>query len=335
MKSHLCNYYLKKESRSNEFQICSICKIVHYCSKDCQREHWVEHKTLCTSIKNLSTTAGTIPCLGDSADTNMFVSHLTPKQRDTVVKLVGEKCQVKCQLNGRETEILWDTGAQVSILPERILKDMFPDIPVKDIHELLGAGSDLKLEAANGTQIPYNALVGVNFKFLNNSAKEITVPFLVTNEDLNCPIIGYNVIELFVKDNGPETALSAVAESFDNASNAEASALVNFMNSDLSESLCAVRTSKKKVIIPSGQTMNISCRANTGPIRRNSPALFEPDEQTHMPIGPTVQEAVTTVEQGKSSLIDIPVTNTTQHDIVLSGRLVLGNLQLVRSVTPL
>jgi hypothetical protein len=110
----------------------------------------------------------------------MFVSHLTPKQRDTVVKLVGKKCQVKCQLNSKETEILWDTGAQVSILPERILKDMFPDIPVKDIHELLGAGSDLKLEAANGTQIPYNGWVGVNFKLLNNSAKEITVPFLVT-----------------------------------------------------------------------------------------------------------------------------------------------------------
>jgi hypothetical protein len=108
---------------------------VHYCSKDCQREHWVEHKTLCTSIKNLSTTAGTIPGLGDSADTNMFVSHLTPKQRDTVVKLVVEKCQVKCQLNGKETERLWDTGAQVSILPERILKDMFPDIPVKVIRQ--------------------------------------------------------------------------------------------------------------------------------------------------------------------------------------------------------
>jgi hypothetical protein len=81
--------------------------------------------------------------------------------------------------------------------------------------------------------------------------------------------------------------------------------------------------------------MNISCRANTGPIRRNSPALFEPDEQTHMPIGLTVQEALTKVKQGKSSLIDIPVTNTTQHDIVLPGRLVLGNLQLVRSLTPL
>jgi hypothetical protein len=30
---------------------------------------------------------------------------------------------------------------------------------LKDIHELLGAGSDLKLEAANGTQIPYNGWV--------------------------------------------------------------------------------------------------------------------------------------------------------------------------------
>jgi hypothetical protein len=72
------------------------------------------------------------------------------------------------------------------------------------------------------------------------------VPFLVTNEDLNCPIIGYKVIELFVKDNGPETALSAVAESFDNVSDAEASALVNFMNSDLSESLCAFEHRKRK-----------------------------------------------------------------------------------------
>ena len=116
-------------------------------------------------------------------------------------------------------------------------------------------------------------------------------------------------------------ALPAVAESFDNVSNAEASSIINFRNSDLSESLCAVRTLKKKVVIRSGQTMNISCRANTGPIRRNSPALFEPDEQTNMPIDLTVQEALTTVKQAKSSLIDIPVTNTTlQHDIVLPGR---------------
>ena len=106
-----------------------------YCSQHCQTKHWSEHKTLCVAIKNLSTPKE--PGLEDSADTNVFVSHLTSKQRITIAKLVGEKCQVRCQLNGKETEVLWDTGAQVSILPEKLLQGKFPDLPVKDIHELL------------------------------------------------------------------------------------------------------------------------------------------------------------------------------------------------------
>ena len=273
-----------------------------------------------------------LPGLGDSADTNVFVSHLTPKQRNTVAKLVGEKCQVMCQLNGQEVEILWDTGAQVSIIPERVLQDKFPETVVKDIRELLEVGSDLKLEAANGTQIPYNGWVGLNFKLLDNSVTEVTVPFLVTKEELQCPIIGYNVIELFVKDNGPEKSLPAVAKSFHNK---DASALVNFINGDMTESLCTIKTSKKNVNIPSGQSVDIPCRANTGPIQRKCPALFEPDEQCGWPTGITVQEALVTIKQGKSSIIDIPVTNTTQHDIVLPNRVILGRLQLVRSVTPL
>ena len=48
-----------------------------------------------------------------------------------------------------------------------------------------------------------------------------------------------------------------------------------------------------------------------------------------------MQEAPVTLNQGKSSIVDIPVTNTTQHDIVLPSRVILGHLQLVRSVTPL
>ena len=63
--------------------------------------------------------------------------------------------------------------------------------------------------------------------------------------------------------------------------------------------------------------MNISCCGNTGPIQCNSPALFEPDQQTSWPSGLTVHEALTTINQGKSSIIEIPVLNITQHDIVL------------------
>ena len=154
MKSHHCNNCLKQETVSGEFNICSVCKLVRYCSRNCQKKHWGEHKTLCTAIRNLS-----VPKekgLGDSADANVFASHLTPNQRSTIVKLVGEKCNVRCELNGVETEVLWDTEAQVSIIPARLVREKFPNVSVKDIHELLGIGADLKLQATNGTQIPYN-----------------------------------------------------------------------------------------------------------------------------------------------------------------------------------
>ena len=123
------------------------------------------------------------------------------------------------------------------------MQGKFPDLLVKDIHEVLEVGSDLKLEAANGTQIPYNGWVGVSFKLPDETATEITVPFLVTKEQLDCPIIGYNVIELFVKDNCPEQVLPAIEKSF-SQKNTDASALINFINSNTSNSLCTVRTSK-------------------------------------------------------------------------------------------
>ncbi len=95
-----------------------------------------------------------MPGLEDSRDSNVFVSYLTPEQTAILVMLVGEKCQVTCTLDGKETEILWDTGARVSIITKRMLQEQFPDIFIKGIGEILEVGSDQKLEVANGTQIP-------------------------------------------------------------------------------------------------------------------------------------------------------------------------------------
>ena len=81
---------------------------MRYCSRSCQKKHWGEHKILCTAIKNIS--LPTERGLGDSVDENVFMSHLTPSQQSTVAKLVGEKCHVRCELNGMETNVLWDRG---------------------------------------------------------------------------------------------------------------------------------------------------------------------------------------------------------------------------------
>ena len=45
----------------------------------------------------------------------MFASHLMPVQKTKIAKLVGERCTIKCRIEDRKFDALWDTGAQVSI----------------------------------------------------------------------------------------------------------------------------------------------------------------------------------------------------------------------------
>ena len=43
--TYICNFC---KARENKMDCCSKCKIVLYCSKDCQINDWGEHKTKCT-----------------------------------------------------------------------------------------------------------------------------------------------------------------------------------------------------------------------------------------------------------------------------------------------
>lgn len=95
-----------------------------------------------------------------------------------------------------------------------------------------------------------------------------------------------------------------------------------------------VKWTKKAHVVPAGQTVRLPCRANTGPIHSKTPVIFEPDELATWPTGLAVHESLTTVKKGNATILPIIVTNSTNHDITLPGRVVLGHLQLVRSVTP-
>ena len=69
---------------------------------------------------------------------------------------------MKCLLNGVETEALWDTGAQVSIIPSNWVRKFYPGTDVRNIAELLGMGG-LDLKTANGTDLPYKGWVELSF----------------------------------------------------------------------------------------------------------------------------------------------------------------------------
>jgi hypothetical protein len=78
---------------------------VVYCGKDCQKEHWPEHKILCNAIKH--EIEQKTPKTNDTSS-GIFVSHLTHAK---VISLVGRRCAIKARLNEKVVQILWDTGA--------------------------------------------------------------------------------------------------------------------------------------------------------------------------------------------------------------------------------
>ena len=269
-----------------------------------------------------------------------YVSHLTPKQRAKVARLIGNKCLISCILSGKQANALFDTGAQVSVASKPWLEANLPDYMLHDISDLL-LDQKLDLKAANGTEIKYIGWTPIEFR-LSNSCEEnkITVPFLVTETDINLPIVGFNVIELLIRGGlnqltGIEALLNEMTATFTDSSPDNVKAFVDFISVSTPTELCTLKTEKRTVVIPKGAVIEVTCRANTGPLERKTPVLFEPLSEFELPYGLELSETLLCADKGSSSRLNVKVCNTTNHDIHLKGRTVLGHLQLVKSVTPL
>ena len=102
------------------------------------------------------------------------------------------------------------------------------------------------------------------------------VPFLVTKEQFELPVIRFNIIEQSNKSNNFEhDTLNSV---FHKISSEKVGATVNFIQSAEEDDLGIAKTCARDYVIPKGVSINISCRVNHGPIEKWTPALFEPDE---------------------------------------------------------
>ena len=66
-------------------------------------------------------------------DNGTYVSHLTPAEHSKV----GKKCMVHCQLNGQKVHLLWDTGAEVSLISKKWLDEHLPDYPLEILSRCL------------------------------------------------------------------------------------------------------------------------------------------------------------------------------------------------------
>lgn len=323
----------------NTFKRCSRCHVVRYCSKDCQSKHWEHHKAICHAIKELSQP----PSPPDEND-GYYVSHLSPQEHSRLVNLVGRRCTVRCALDGVPTNVLWDTGAQVSLLSTEWVKSHLPNANFRHIAELIGQ-NELDLKAANGTCLPYEGWVEVKLSLRDkNSNFEVYVPFLLSKDPLDLPIIGYNVIDEIAKqsrraarnETDADSQLGAILnDSLPEIAANKIEALVQFIKSEQPEVLCTLKTTRKNVIIPRGETKNISCYAKTRSIPSKTPVLFEVSPTQNWPDGLDIPTTQLTTIKAFSNRVNVQISNQSNHDIVLRSGTELGVLQLVNSVTPL
>lgn len=268
------------------------------------------------------------------------VSHISLKYHSQLLNLIGSKCMVNCYLDGVRTQALWDTGSQVCLISEDWRRKYLPHTKVRSVEEIIGPGT-LVGKAVNKTEIPFRGWVEVKFQLdpTNASALELQVPILVTDgpgfgEE---PIIGYNVIDQLLKsgvEQPPEVTTKAVSTAF-SFDCKKTEVLVRLIKtSDMECSDGEVRMGRQKEVIPAGQSKAVKCFVRTGPLQSTQEVIFTPSENSPWPDGTTIAENIVTLNKGTGSRITVPVTNNTRHDVILSPRTVLGQVQTVKAIYP-
>ncbi|KAG7478880.1 hypothetical protein JOB18_011456 [Solea senegalensis] len=259
-------------------------------------------------------------------------------------KISGKRCIVECYIQGHKTHALWDTGSQVCIIDEKWKKRHLPREKLRDVSEFLDTPDDLKITAANGQSMPYKGFIEVTCGLATPGANptELVVPMLVMEGGrLSQPILGYNVIEQIVKTCTAEQLDAAREEQFHNTLKAafpslEKESVPAFIDLVTTKQLhnYIVRTTKERVVVPKHTSVQIDCKVQTRPLKKNTTFLFEPDINPHWAEGLEFCETLVTIRRGISPYIVLDVQNPTDHNIELPRRTVVGTVQQIQAVYP-
>ena len=290
---------------------------MQYCGKRCQRDDWKRHKVLCGAIQQL-----------EGKLQQKVEDNCTFTRNKKAVALVGRRCEMKCWIGGNECLSLWDTGAMVSLISTDWLKKHIGDVLIRPISELF-EGS-LTVENANGCKIPYRGYVLLEFQVDNSAVLE--VPFLVTDEQIIQPIVGFNVIAEMVRGAG-NSAVDFLTHIFPRLRTAQVESLNTILQHDEETTLSDVKSLKNGCIVPAGSSVLLTCKIATTVVEKTTPFIFQPVE--NLPFDDLLlKEQLVTLKKGSKTRASVVATNAGTHDIKVPGRMVLGSLLEVQSLTP-
>ncbi|MCH2405040.1 MAG: hypothetical protein MK200_02450, partial [Nitrosopumilus sp.] len=251
---------------------------------------------------------------------------------------MGEKCTISCSLDGEKHEVLWDTGAEVALISQKWLDENIPGKEIQNVTQLLG--QELFLKVANNSNLEYKGYTEIILQ-MSDVSEPLLVPFLVTDEEISMPMVGYNVIEEVVKgeiQNQNPKILEMLGGAFLEISSKKIEGLINMIQKKTScdevENLADVKVGNKDIVIPKGMSMKMKCISHCGPVLNDIPVIFQPDVKLELQSDLIIGEGVMTVKKGKTTRFLVPVSNPSSGDIVIKARTKVGDLISVASVIP-
>ncbi|CAI5647716.1 unnamed protein product [Oreochromis niloticus] len=248
---------------------------------------------------------------------------------------------MNCFMDNRPAKVLWDSGAQSSIVNENWRQNHLPHTVVRPISELLD-NETLTVFAANDTPIPYIGWIEVSFRLGSDLSptSELQVPILVSSDPAvaSDPIIGYNVIEAIVNQEevktkgGRKQLAHYVSKAFEITVRTAHNVIKLVQNSSEGPETGVVRTGARRVPLSANQVTTVYVRAHVSSHARGQDMLFLPDGADPPPEGVIVNDVLVKIPDRKVPYVPIPVTNTTDHTIYLDSRKVIGYLEPVKTV---
>ena len=122
-----------------------------------------------------------------------YTGNLSTKRKHEVTGLIGEKCLIKVLLNNKLPSVLLDTGAEVSVISDKYVRENFPHVGEYPVNELQDEPDSLRVQWGNQTGIPFSKYTVVNLCIGEGEDKcHLDIPFLITTDQIGNPILGFN-----------------------------------------------------------------------------------------------------------------------------------------------
>ena len=311
---------------------CSRCKSTIYCSKICQKSHFLLHDPWCMTIESLKR----VEMAKRYQDKTVRQCQIDAKTQSKMVRLVGRRPMIKCHLDGIAFDMLWDTGSMICLVDRKWVDKHFPGKAIDTVSEFLEREGvrDLKLKAANTTEIKLDGVVVVQFS-LKEGEEGIAVPMLVACEEISQPILGYNVIEELILSGSLESrvALQLALKTETGPVKIDALAAVMEERAQHPDWITDIKMANT-MTVPAGRKMRVRCRVKAVGNDEEQTVYFQPklaDSDNEV----TVTETVCTLRRGRTNYVHFDVLNETRKDRVLGRGTVMGSVHSVSAVIPM